>query len=214
MEKQQAYDIINEYLEEMDATITEASKDGNRIEVINAVIKNHSMEHGFLRLFLDLDYQVCNGGFEQYTGNGYHSTEQAGCTSDVSEEADIHERLVELSKEFFEKYDIPQSEEFMSIITTYKVEIDTEYEIEEDCEKCSGSGTVTEQELVEDEDGEEYYEDTEEECGECGGCGWVDIHNPQHGCVTSSCSEMYSKLDDRYYAINDDLIVEIAKNLK
>lgn len=214
MEKQQAYDIINRYVAEMDTTITEASKEGNRIEAVNAVIEKHSMEHGFLRLFLDLDYQVCNGGFQQYTDNGYHSTQQAGFMSDVSEEADIHERLIELSKEFFEKYDIALSEKFMSIIKEYEVEIDTEYEIEEDCEECSGSGTVTDQELVEDEDGEEYYEDTEEECGECGGCGWVNINNPQHGCVTSSCSEIYSKLDDRYYAINDALIVEIAKNLK
>ena len=47
MEKQQAYDIINRYVAEMDTTITEASKEGNRIEAVNAVIEKHSMEHGF-----------------------------------------------------------------------------------------------------------------------------------------------------------------------
>ena len=62
------YDFINVYVHEMDDTVNNLRGE-DRITLIKQVIKQHSLEHGWIRLFLDYDYQVCNGGHTQVCNN-------------------------------------------------------------------------------------------------------------------------------------------------
>lgn len=195
------YSIIQKFVDEMDDVFNQ-HLDDNRLNQIKAVKEKLSLEHAFIRLFLDYDYQVCNGGHVQYVGNGYHSTEQSGFFQDVSDNCNIHEELISLSKEFFKKYPVKLSTDFIKIIEEFHIDIDDEREIEETCHECQGDGYNPEN--------EDEYED----CYECDGSGMVMVDNQNRGEIDSGTAILFEELDDKYYKISDNLIAAIAISIK
>lgn len=195
------YSIIQKFVDEMDEVFNQ-HLDDNRLNQIKAVKEKLSLEHAFIRLFIDYDYQVCNGGHVQYVGNGYHSTEQSGFFQDVSDNCNIHEELISLSKEFFKKYPVKFSTDFIKIIEEFHIEIDNEREIEEICLECQGSGC------------NEENEDEDEDCYECDGSGEIMVDNPNRGEIDSGTAILFEELDDKYYKISDNLIAAIAISIK
>ena len=57
-----AYEIINNFIKEIDKTISNIKID-NKIQEINIILEEHSIEHAWIRLFVEFDNQVSNGGF-------------------------------------------------------------------------------------------------------------------------------------------------------
>lgn len=204
MATQEHYNIINKFVHEIEEFFNKYSSD-NQLEQIKIIKEKLSLEHAFIRLFLDYDYQVCNGGHQQYVDNGYHSTEQYGCMDNVSENSDIHEELVNLSKLFFEKYPIKLAEDFLKIIGDFKISTDKESETEENCYECDGHGYIFEN--IEEEE-------EEKECEECNGDGYVMVDNQNHGNIDHSTEILFRELDHRYFQINENLIAGIAISIK
>lgn len=172
----------------------------NRLKEIKTVKEKLSFEHSFFLLFSDYDNQVCNGGHVQYVGNGYHSTEQNGFIQNISDNYDIHDEFVQLSKEFLEKYPNDVLKEFVQIIENFHIEIDNEIEIEETCHECQGSGCSEEEE--------------EEDCYICDGSGMILVDNQNRGNIDKETTTLFEELDDKYYKINEMLINWISIALK
>ena len=206
MTHEQAYEIINKYVNEMDDTINKHIDD-NRIEQINAVIKEHSLVHGWIRLWLDWDYQVNNGGVSQYVCNNYHTTSANGCFSKTSDNDDVHQELVLLTEKFLEENDIPLGNDLLSILKDFKITLDDEYYIEECCNTCGGNGL--EEHYNEDAD---EYEDVE--CSTCDGSGEEEVYNERYEEPDYNTEALFKQLDKRYYKINDELMFQIANTLE
>jgi hypothetical protein len=209
----EAHTIINKFVSEMDSIINaEKSEGSNRIEQVLSIIDNLSMEHAFIRLWLDYDYQVCNGGHMQYADNGYHSTMQHGCMGYTSDEDDIHQELVKLAGLFLTKYPIPLAENFLSTLTDFKIELDLEEVTEDCCSDCGGSGTTSE--WVESEEDDEDGEDADIDCVNCEGTGEVENNNEFFQSPDYKTRNLFDTLDTRYYDINNELSIQIATALK
>lgn len=202
---EQAYNVINQFVKEIENVINE-HKDNDRLEQIKAIIEKHSIVHGWIRLWLDWDYQVNNGGVSQYVDNGYHSTFQKGCMDNTRSEDNIHQELVRLTEDFLKSYPVDLGHTFLSIIKDFKITLDDEEMITECCDTCDGSGTEY-----------EYDEDSEEEissvCSNCDGTGECDNYNENYNNPDFDTRNLFDKLTKRYYAISDSFIIQVAESL-
>lgn len=203
---EQAYKTINKFVHEMKNTINE-NKNRNRIEQIKVITKKHSIAHAWIRLWLDWDHQINNGGVSQYTLNGYHSTMQNGCIGNTSDEDDIHQEFVRVSEEFLKSNPVELGETFLSIIKDFKITLDDESTIEEYCNTCNGSGT-------ESTWNEELDDEVDSECSNCYGSGEEEVQNERHNEPDYDTEDLFSNLDKRYYEINNHLILQIAEVLR
>ena len=147
----------------------------------------------------NLNYQVENGGWNQWVDNGY-------CTS-----------IVHL-KDALEKVGTPTAKKVLTMVETVEDDLSDEVvsgnctdggcfgryykenrhgEQEEDCWHCRGEGVITEW-----DDDEEN--DVEVTCEECGGDGmtveWMDAPD-------------YSELDNKFYEINEHFMKECEELL-
>jgi hypothetical protein len=207
MSQDEAHTIINKFVSEMDSIINDEKSEGsNRVEQVSSIIDKLSIEHAFIRLWLDYDYQVCNGGHMQYADNGYHSTMQNGCMGYTSDEDDIHQELVKIAGLFLTKHPIPLAETFLSTLKDFKIELDLEEVTEDCCSECGGSGTTSEW----DEDEEEVDSD----CSNCDGTGEVENNNEFFQSPDYTTRNLFGTLDTRYYDINEELVIQISTVLK
>ena len=177
------------------------------------------------------NYQVGNGGHQQYYDNGYASSEQRGFGS-FYDDIDKHDEFVEL----FTKLGIDKiklGKDAYSIIRRFELDLEDELEkcytcngdgivnCEEcdgngavDCSVCNGNGETNEGEMCVScgGDGTIKCENCEGfgtvECVDCMGLGEVETGNKMPDLET------WSKLDSEWYVINDDFIDEFDKYLK
>lgn len=185
---------IDNTIHEMDS-IFDNIQSKNRLEQIEVVSEQLSPVHAWLRLFADYNYQVENGGHSQYFGNGYHSTTQSGCMDNVSTNCDVLVKLMEMTSLYLDEFE--HLKPVFEVMKQIRIEIETEEY--EDCFSCR-NGQV-----------EEYNDDTGEyddvDCPECGGEG--QIYNDYYNDLTKETSELLGKLDDAFYAVNDEFLQEL-----
>jgi hypothetical protein len=122
----------------------------------------------------NFNYQVGNGGFSQWSFNGY--------------DEDLYELIKICDKGIsFGLNDFQQMKELL--VKFSEIEEPETWSENERCHYCCGSGTVEGY----DEEGDE----TEEECDECGGDGTFEEEYNNHDDIQSEMEE----LNDPYYAI-------------
>lgn len=199
-----AYEIINNFIKEIDKTISNIKID-NKIQEINIILEEHSIEHAWIRLFVEFDNQVCNGGFFQYTINGCHSSKKLTNLIEVSDYDDVHQKFVKLSEQFFNSHQIKLRDTFLSIIKKFHVPLDLDEIVVQKCYTCDGSGENLKN--VEDDDYIDF-------CHKCHGRGKIEINNIHYHALNPYAEILFKKLDKEYYAISDALIIQIAKYLK
>jgi hypothetical protein len=178
----------------------------DRITQIKAITERHSVAHAWVRLFSDWDGQVRNGGVSQYVRNGLHTTFQNGCTGKVSDECDVHQEFVRLTEEFLNSHTIPLGETFLSIIKDFSVTLDDEPETTDCCNTCGGSGTEIDFSDDEDEGEDDTYSG-------CDGTGEETVSNDKYENPDVDTEMLFAKMDNRYYAINEEFIVQVASAL-
>jgi hypothetical protein len=197
----ESYAIIQSYFDETNETI-ESLKGKDRLEQMEDITKDYSYIHALLILLRDYHYQVNNGGHMQYVDNSYHTTEGNGFFANATINDNIHQELISLMERFISENETQYCDDELSIMKDMKLSIDTEESSEEQCSECNGQGTI-------EDDGED-----DEDCDYCDASGYVDEPNPEYKELDYDTHELFSKLDTRYYAINDNVIIEIGNILK
>lgn len=194
---------FNIYVLEMDDTLNKYSN-LNRLDQIEKVIEEHSEIHAWVRLFLDLDDQVFNNGFEGYVSNGYHNTDIFSFNSQLSSEDDnVHQKLIELTKSIFKGKNSNNYNEFLKIISDFSISLDLDDTMEEDCDGCDGKG------YEEDDEGDDY-----QDCDHCDGKGYIIIENNNFELIDHQTTELLKSLTKRYVSIKNDIFNEFAEYIE
>lgn len=166
------------------------------------------------------NYQVCNGGHHQYFDNGYASG-GGGCFQQHDPECVLHNEMLDAFKEVVTDNTPEEFKEIIlkgrSVMAKFHITVDTERYDEEDCDACSGYGTVDCEHcggngVVEEDDGSES---TCPECGgrgtvtcdSCDGRGHVEVDNENYGYPDNLKS--LGKLDSDWYEINDEFMAAV-----
>lgn len=190
---------LDQIVDDMEPIFDSIDSSFNRLQQIEYIASNLSPVHAWLRLLFDYNYQVNNGGHNQYLSNGYHTTKQTNYWEDISTDTNLLDQLIHMTIRFQD--DFEHSSKLLYVLQRIRIEIeDEEYE---DCYNCH-DGTVTEE--VWNEETEEE-EEQEVECPEC--CGDRRIRNENYRNLTFSCNELLEKLDDELYAFNDKMLNEL-----
>lgn len=143
------------------------------------VLSKFSEKHQAAVRLGNLNYQVENGGFSQWECNEYNE--------DLEELLTICDRGIALGLEDFKV--------IKELLVEYKEMPEYESDTEEtDCYSCDGTGTIEEY----DEDEDEVINET---CEECGGDGYFSEETNNE----DERAEIFDKLDDRYYALENRL---------
>lgn len=160
----------------------------------------------FLIRFQPFSYQVSNGGHQQYIYNKCNTSKKTK-EGFISDDSDLHKLLIESAENL--PFDSIVMDNFIKILNDFEVKIDLEEGDDEICENCSGTGEVY------NEDYDEEYDDEElrmTHCDDCCGHGEIYVDNENFRDL-NNISEL-ENLDDRFYAIFDDLISVIEENIE
>lgn len=152
---------------------------GERVEAIE---ERFGPAAALLILLGNFNYQVSNGGHDQYFHNGY-ADGVGGFFQNHDSSIPLHKRMTELFRQL-KFYHLPQGREMLAILEAFRIELDEERQTTCTCDTCGGSGES-------DEEGEE--------CADCDGHGTVECQNEEYGQVSNS--HELDGLDTRYYSI-------------
>ncbi len=186
----------------------------------------------FCVFFASYNYQVCNGGHLQYFDNGYASSTSHGFGSEYND-MEKHEYFKELFIKLNFNNLLKNGKTAYDIISDFDLDLIDE---EENCGNCGGSG---QEECFncesngrvdcdvcggngEDDDGEPCGNcdgDGQIECGDCDGDGNYKCEDCHGSGIYESGkqipdSESWSRLDERWYEINEKVIEEFNNYLK
>lgn len=196
-------------------------------EMLENAVEKYGLAFKTLVQLGKYNYQVCNGGHYQYFDNGYAS-DGGGCFQRHDPECALHNEMIEAFNDVIMKN---APEEFkdtlrrgFKIMARFHITVDTERYVDEDCDECSGYGTVDCQHcdgngVVEEDDGEET---TCPECGgrctvtcdSCDGKGRVEVDNENYEMPDNL--ESLKKLDDEWYEQDEQFMTAlnaVAKKL-
>ena len=164
------------------------------------------------------DYQVCNGGFEQWLANDYLDEDGLLLKEFIQEFVDNYIDDKYTGIKTVSKYDLGErnveiSEDDLNTLILIKGYIDRSLRIVQEarssvgmCEECYGTGYI-------DEDC--YCEGQDEECDTCNGTGKVEVYcehcNGEGHFTFDDCLDRarLGKLDDGYYALDNDKVFEV-----
>lgn len=166
----------------------ELEQQGTRIDRLEVIEKYFTPKHKVAVQLGNMNYQVCNGGWSQWHGNGY--------SEDLEDIIELVKKGVALKIKHFDS--------LLNILTNInnlgnpEDYNDTE---EHTCFECGGTGVTT------------YYDDDdnecEEVCSECGGDGtWEEDIDGEE-----VYNEMLSEYDDEYYNIDNEELLESFNSL-
>jgi hypothetical protein len=177
------------------------------------------------------NYQIGNGGHQQYFDNGYASSEPKGFGVNYKD-IDRHNEFVELFEQLGLNKILPSGKEAFDIISSFELDFSDEYQDceycggsgEEECSGCSGYGSITCEEC--DGEGEDEEGNT---CQNCDGKGEIDCPDCD-GRGSNECeecegtgqgeaeeqlnTESWNRLDSRWYDVDEKLMKEFNDYLK
>jgi hypothetical protein len=165
-------------------------------EMIDWVRRNYGDFAATVILVGKFNQQVCNGGHFQYYDNGYAS-HGGGCFNKHGEDIQLHNEMVDGMKKLGMNDASKLSKKVFEIMSNFKVEIDEESYIEEQCYECSGSGEAY------DEDGSIDGDENEMiSCPNCNGSGYDEVDNENYGRPDNTFE--WDSLDNKYYEVCDE----------
>lgn len=202
-----AYFEINKLVDQMQSYFTNEVSYADRLNTINLIESDLSPLHAFINLFINYHDQVYTNSHTGYFLNGCHSSHQTGCFDNVSEEADLAGKLIDLAELMKLSLDNPISiQSLIDTIKSLELEIDNKDYIEDTCQDCDGNGSLENENQGEDEP--EMID-----CTTCNGSGWDDIENPNKGSLSENCVKRCELADDKLMAISDDIFISIANRI-
>lgn len=199
-------------------------------------IVDYMSEFGLIPLFCtyfsSYNGQVCNGGHSQYFTNGYASSESRGAFG-TYRDIDKHERFIYLFEELDLQQILPSGKEALDIISSF--EFDPDNKQLKTCPECSGNGDVecsscegngyidcpdcNGEGEIDDETCQTCNGNGNIECEECDGrgshkCEECDGEGEVEDDYAEGDNETWSKLDSRWYDINDQFKDELEDYIK
>lgn len=195
----EATNVLNTFLNESNTTLLNHERE-DRISQINLVKEKNSLQHAFVQLFLDWNHQVANGGVNNYVSNGYHENSDTSVSFETNDNYDLHKKMVSLTEELLELNKTPKLLSFSEIIKDFDIVLDIESTREETCSTCDGFGV------------EEDSENEEVTCSSCGGSCCEEVDNERLNEPNFETIRLFEKLTNRYFKINDQLMIEIANS--
>lgn len=204
------------------------NKDYEYQRMLTYTFENFGILPEFAILLGKYNYQVGNGGHSQYYENGYAGNHK--------ERLDIHENFVQLFQDLDMTNILSSGKLAYDIIDDFELEYDEDIENcsfcggsgEEECSTCSGNGEVDCSEC----DGTGEIEEDEEfvPCSNCDASGRIPCdecegngHTTCSACDGTGNTEVeidqpitteWSKLDDKWYLIDDDIMEQFNNYLK
>lgn len=195
----------------------------------NDLLKNAEEKYGsivkFAVLFGNYNYQVENGGHQQYYDNGYSDEISHGFFNKHHGRQGNFDTMISFFKQLSVEKDITESfknllvNKLLPFFNGISFEIDdVEYEdvqcyecngsgeIYTNCDKCDGSGEIDDEEC----DFCNGSGEIEECCDECNGSGRIEEFNDNCGYLLRDFNEE----DDVYYDMNEKLLKEFDNYLK
>lgn len=172
----------------------------DKAELIDTVLEKFGKKHVYALVAGNLNYQVCNGGFQQWVDNGY-AFAQYNEVVDLLQTMNTKNSLaiLEMIESFADgiNFDVKDNGCFGDY-----------WEDEGECEYCKGTGEVecvnTRSYYNDEDEYEEYEEEGYTECCECGGSGYTE----------SYMRKIAEMSDDKFYEINEDWLKEVEKFLR
>jgi len=178
---------------------TEEMVDNQDLESILKNINKFTGKHKAILQLLLFDNIIYNYGHQIYYEDGY------ACggliyTEPGEDNYKFHNDLLCSMIDNFE--DVEEFDPIIDILEQFKIEIDYNSELSEECFSCNGLGLII-----------DHMDDTgeliENICGTCGGSGFVDIENDNIGEIANGLE--LNDLDRQYMSIRNELLAEIVK---
>jgi hypothetical protein len=186
-----------------------------------------------LSLYLgSYNYQICNGGHEQYFDNGFASSNSRGFGYNYKE-IETHEDFIKLFNELNMNSILPSGQKAYNIMLKFDLTYDDDTETCDncsgdgniDCDKCDGGGSVDCLDCEgdgEDQDGnscENCDGKGTTNCEDCEGSGHInceDCDGSGYVVVEEDVADKtgWDKLDTEWYEINDNVMKEFNDYLK
>ncbi len=154
--------------------------------------RNKNPLHALAILVSNYNGQVCNGGHSQYIFNGYaHGI--GGCFDDHPT-TEMHDLMLELFTQLSFALDT-------CFVGVYTIMREVRVDMESVCGNCGGAGFTISMGVPE----WSKWDDGDQDCHVCNGSGVVS---------KSSIDEtLADKLDDAYYAINDQFMTDFKETI-
>lgn len=180
-------------------------------DAVNKEDEKRTPEEKLVVMYGHFDYQVCNGGLEQYINNGYAEKELEDLAEGLSKVKG------EISKEIKEAFGIVESARAIWCSVNENVgcncdECDGSGYVREDCDNCNGSGYIWDEEDGEEKECEECRGDgyVEESCSVCEGDGEMRLD-----LVLENYATEMDSLDNSYYSLDNKKVLDgVAELLK